>query len=101
MQKFSLLLIALVMVLSLFIPNLASAKSFPDVQAGHWAIKEINYLSEKGIINGTPEGYFNPGDNATRGQMAVMLDLSLKLEKPSSLSRFFTCSRMLFHSPLS
>ncbi|MBJ8018021.1 S-layer homology domain-containing protein, partial [Bacillus cereus group sp. N34] len=54
MKKLSLLLTAFVMVLSLFIPNLASAKSFPDVQAGHWAIKEINYLSEKGIINGTP-----------------------------------------------
>lgn len=78
------------MVLSLFIPNLASAKSFPDVQAGHWAIKEINYLSEKGIINGTPEGHFKPSDNVTRGQMALMLDLSLKLEKPSSYDHIFS-----------
>ncbi|EOS8268426.1 S-layer homology domain-containing protein [Bacillus cereus] len=44
--------------------------------------KEINYLSEKVIINGTPEGYFKPSDNVTRGQMAVMLDKALDLKMP-------------------
>ncbi|OOQ95372.1 hypothetical protein BW899_26600 [Bacillus mycoides] len=64
------------------IPNLASAKSFPDVQTNHWAYKEIKYLSEKGIINGTPEGYFKPSDNITRAQMAVMIDKALDLKLP-------------------
>ena len=87
-EKFSLLLTAFVMILTLFIPNLTSAKAFPDVQSNHWAIK-INYLSDKGIINGTPEGTFKPGDDVTRGQMALMLDLSLKLAKPSSYNHIF------------
>ncbi|EJR15637.1 S-layer homology domain-containing protein [Bacillus paranthracis] len=90
MKKFSLLLTTFVMILTLFIPNLTSAKAFPDVQSNHWAIKEINYLSDKGIINGTPEGTFKPGDDVTRGQMALMLDLSLKLEKPSSYNHIFS-----------
>lgn len=90
MKKFSLLLTAFVMILSLFIPNLTSAKSFPDVQSNHWAIKEINYLSDKGIIKGTPDGSFKPSDDVTRGQMALMLDLSLKLEKPSSYNHIFS-----------
>ena len=90
MKKFSLLLTAFVMILTLFIPNLTSAKSFPDVQSNHWAIKEINYLSDKGIINGTPEGTFKPSDHVTRGQMALMLDLSLKLEKPSNYNHIFS-----------
>ena len=77
MKKFSLLLTAFVMILSLFIPNLTSARSFPDVQSNHWALKEIHYLSDKGIIKGTPEGTFKPSDDVTRGQMALMLDLSL------------------------
>lgn len=89
MKKFSLLLTAFVMILTLFIPNLTSAKSFPDVQSNHWAIKEINYLSDKGIINGTPEGTFKPSDHVTREQMALMLDLSLKLEKPSNYNHIF------------
>ena len=90
MKKFSLLLTAFVIILSLCIPNFTSAKAFPDVQSNHWAIKEINYLSDKGIINGTPEGYFKPSDHVTRGQMALMLDLSLKLEKPSSYNHIFS-----------
>ncbi|MGE1038323.1 S-layer homology domain-containing protein [Bacillus cereus] len=90
MKRFSLLLTAFVMILTLFIPNLTSAKSFPDVQSNHWAIKEINYLSDKGIINGTPEGTFKPSDHVTRGQMALMLDLSLKLEKPSNYNHIFS-----------
>ncbi|WP_226545272.1 S-layer homology domain-containing protein [Bacillus thuringiensis] len=89
-EKFSLLLTAFVIILSLCIPNFTSAKAFPDVQSNHWAVKEINYLSDKGIINGTPEGYFKPSDHVTRGQMALMLDLSLKLEKPSSYNHIFS-----------
>ncbi|AXY09557.1 S-layer protein [Bacillus thuringiensis LM1212] len=90
MKKFSLLLTTFVMILTLFIPNLTSAKSFPDVQSNHWAIKEINYLSDRGIIKGTPEGTFKPSDDVTRGQMALMLDLSLKLEKPTSYNHIFS-----------
>ena len=90
MKKFSLLLTTFVMILTLFIPNLTSAKSFPDVQSNHWAIKEINYLSDRGIIKGTPEGTFKPSDDVTRGQMALMLDLSLNLEKPSSYNHIFS-----------
>ena len=80
MKKTPLLLTTFAMILSFFIPNLASAKSFPDVQTTHWAYKGINYLTEKGIINGTPEGYFKPSDNVTREQFAAFL---ARLQEPS------------------
>lgn len=88
MKKASLLLTTFVMILSFFIPNLASAKSFPDVQTNHWAYKEINYLTERGIINGTPEGYFKPSDNVTRGQMAVALVKAFDLKSTGAHVRF-------------
>ncbi|KYZ69190.1 hypothetical protein A3782_01445 [Bacillus sp. GZT] len=84
MKKFSLLLTAFVIILTLFIPNLTSAKSFPDVQSNHWAIKEINYLSDKGIINGTPEGTFKPSYHVTRAEMAVVLVKTFNL-KPTGV----------------
>ncbi|ERN54622.1 S-layer homology domain-containing protein [Alkalihalophilus marmarensis] len=47
--------------------------TFSDVPSGHWAEKEISYLTSKGIINGYPNGKFGLNDNITRWQAAIIL----------------------------
>lgn len=49
-----------------------SAAAFSDIE-GHWAQDVIEKWSEKGVIEGY-EGRFNPDDNITRGDMAIVLD---------------------------
>lgn len=48
------------------------ALAFPDVDDTHWAAKQINELSERGIIVGYPDGTFKPDDNVTRAEFASM-----------------------------
>lgn len=48
------------------------AFAFPDVADTHWAAKQINELSERGIIVGYPDGTFQPDENVTRAEFASM-----------------------------
>ncbi|WEG16712.1 S-layer homology domain-containing protein [Alkalihalophilus pseudofirmus] len=57
----------------------ADAK-FSDVSSSHWAIKDINYLVEKGAIQGYPDGTFKPGNSITRAEIAVVLAKTLDLD---------------------
>ncbi|TMN21776.1 S8 family serine peptidase [Lentibacillus cibarius] len=50
--------------------KLSISASFPDVER---YTKEINYLTQKGIINGYPDGTFQPGQNVTRLQAVQMI----------------------------
>lgn len=47
------------------------AAAFTDVPANHWAVKEINYLLTKGIVD--EGGVFAPSDKITRQQFAAMI----------------------------
>jgi uncharacterized lipoprotein YddW (UPF0748 family) len=54
---------------------------FSDVgQEYFWAVKSIDELYEKGIIKGSGNGRFNPGDSTTRGDFILMLARALNLE---------------------
>jgi hypothetical protein len=75
--------IAIVGVLGLFL-SLGNSHSlakttFKDVNDQFWAQAQINYLSEKRIIGGYPDGTFKPNSSLTRGQAAKMLVKALKL----------------------
>ena len=48
------------------------AFSYPDVSAGHWAAKQIEILTEQGVIVGYPDGTFQPDENVTRAEFASM-----------------------------
>ena len=52
--------------------TIVPAIAFPDVDDTHWAAKQINLLSEKGVIVGYPDGNFKPDDNVTRAEFAAM-----------------------------
>lgn len=46
---------------------------FTDVPTNHWAFKEIDWVSDRGILNGTGGGKFGPKDAITREQLAAVL----------------------------
>lgn len=50
----------------------SSAFAYPDVTSRHWAAKEINELSEQGILVGYPDGTFQPDELVTRAEFASM-----------------------------
>jgi len=70
MKKLVSALTAFAMLCAL-IPSFVSAKTFTDTQ-GHWAQSYISELSDLGIINGYPEGYFSPDANITRAEYVTM-----------------------------
>ncbi|WEG19235.1 S-layer homology domain-containing protein (plasmid) [Alkalihalophilus pseudofirmus] len=78
----------LLIVLTLIVTPVNAQIKFPDVANSHWGINEITYLSEKGIINGYPDGRFGPTDNVTRGDAAIMIAGALGLELTGSKAPF-------------
>lgn len=46
---------------------------FSDVELSHWASGYINYIAEKGIINGYPDGSFGAEDTITYAQALTIL----------------------------
>lgn len=64
---FKLVLSALVSLV-ITIPAIA----YPDVSADYWAAKQIENLTEKGVILGYPDGTFKPDDNVSRAEFASM-----------------------------
>ena len=50
----------------------ANAFQFPDVAADYWAAKQIEDLTDKGVIVGYPDGTFKPDENVTRAEFATM-----------------------------
>jgi hypothetical protein len=53
--------------------------TFPDVPIDFWAFGQVEYLSEKGIIQGYADGTFKPSAIVTRGQFVKMLAVALNI----------------------
>ena len=51
---------------------IAPAFAYTDVSANQWAAKQIEILTEKGVIVGYPDGTFKPDDNVSRAEFASM-----------------------------
>lgn len=51
----------------------ADAGIYSDVAADAWYAEAVKTLGENGIMNGTGEGLFSPGDMFTRAQLATVL----------------------------
>jgi len=56
-----------------------TVKSFDDIETYSWAKKEIEVLASRGIIKGTSEKAFDPGDNISRADFIVLLIRTLGL----------------------
>ena len=65
----------------------ASAKTFSDVVAGtDWFHSVVTYMSEKGIIDGHPDGTFRPLNYVTRAQFIKMMTMTFGLEPSGSIN---------------
>lgn len=49
-----------------------TAFAYPDVEPSYWAAKQINELSEQGVLVGYPDGTFQPDELVTRAEFAAM-----------------------------
>ena len=64
----------LLSILSLLTVSLlgSAVMAYPDVPSNHWAAKQINELSEQGVVVGYPDGTFKPDELVTRAEFASM-----------------------------
>lgn len=58
---------------------LASAELFRDVPSGHWALEDLRFLVEYGVIIGLPNGEFRGEQPLTRYSGATMMARALRL----------------------
>lgn len=49
------------------------AKSFLDVKEIDWFFEDVNYVSSKGLMDGTDENVFSPHEKTTRGMIVTIL----------------------------
>ncbi|MCL2151441.1 MAG: S-layer homology domain-containing protein [Oscillospiraceae bacterium] len=65
-------------------PPLANPKTkseyFDDMDEHPWAIEEVDYLYEAGVVNGTSHRKFSPAANIKRGDFMLMLVRAFDLE---------------------
>lgn len=54
-------------------PSVDRAKQFADVPTGYWASVPIAALSARGILNGFPDGKFQPNKPITRAEFAEII----------------------------
>ena len=47
--------------------------AFPDVEVGRWSATAIAYMKQSGIMDGYPDGTFNPTGSITRAEFATVL----------------------------
>ncbi len=81
--------LAILMVCSIVTTVSAANVTFTDV-SGHWAVKQIQYLVDKGVLNGykQPNGTytFNPNGEVTRAEFIKMLDATFGLKATTNIS---------------
>ncbi len=71
-NKSLITLLVLVLLLSFSMGAFANSTEFTDI-SGHWAETAIENMAAEGIIQGYPDGTFQPNNNVTRAEFAVML----------------------------
>lgn len=60
----------------------AVVSSFSDTE-DHWAMEEIEVMVEAGVVEGNPDGSFNPDGNLNRAEAAALLWRVLMMGEPS------------------
>ena len=63
--------IVILTLLSLY--SIASAGSFDDVPRSHWAYDAVEYLADKGFVEGYPDGTFQGDNLMTRYELAMLV----------------------------
>ena len=55
------------------VPTGPTTPTFFDVPTGHWGYDYVEYAVDNDIVGGYPDGYYYPGWNLDRGQMAIFV----------------------------
>ncbi len=72
-------IICLSLLMTILFSSISLANRYSDVLPSHWAYPVIETMSNKGIINGYPDGTFNPDKSITRAEFAKIFVISLNL----------------------
>lgn len=56
-----------------FLPAPAKAAAFPDVPTDHWAYEAVQYMQDKGFVEGYPDGEFKGNRTLTRYEFAIVI----------------------------
>lgn len=67
---------------------LANLQVFPDVPASYWAASDIDVLLAADVVNGFPDGTFQPGGALTRAQFVKMLVLAMGIAPSDAATKF-------------
>jgi len=59
------------------VPTGPATPSFPDVAATFWAYKYIEYCRAQNVVQGYPDGTYQPSNKVTRDQMVVYIARSV------------------------
>lgn len=81
-------LVLLAAVLAIAIPVTVRAASFPDVSEGTKYYGAVEYLKNKEIIQGYPDGSFKPDQTINRAEALKIIMLSITLEEESTITIF-------------
>lgn len=69
-KRIWIVLLSAVLALSLTVPAFAA---YRDVPATHWAAADIQYVTERGLFNGTSATTFGPSTEMSRAMLATVL----------------------------
>lgn len=50
-----------------------SGDVFSDVNEARWSVREIEYMADKDVVEGYPDGEFKPANNLTRAEFAALI----------------------------
>lgn len=60
-------------------PFVTSGNVFSDIKSDRWSAHDIEYMAEKGVVTGYPDGEFKPENNLTRAEFAALISRFAKL----------------------
>ncbi len=62
-------------------PFVATGDAFPDVEVSRWSAHDIEYMADKEIVYGYPDGEFKPSRNLSRAEFAALIFRFTSIEK--------------------
>lgn len=68
--------------------TVTSPDRYSDVKSGSWYYNAVEYVSEKGLMQGTGDGVFAPNDNASRAMIVTVIHRMNGAPAPASTGGF-------------
>ncbi len=69
-------------------PFVATGDAFPDVEVSRWSAHDIEYMADKEIVYGYPDGEFKPSRNLSRAEFAALIFRFTGIEKANIKNPF-------------